>query len=130
MSGNRALLSLLLIAGQALATEDSIPPGPPDPSPLAPARLMVGRDNSAPNACDVNLFINGRLAAELAPDKTVTLSVPSGEVGLSASLSSAGYCAESGIPGTTQSAILKPGETRQYRIVVEGDGVFLSPLVP
>ncbi|TRX75946.1 hypothetical protein [Pseudomonas mangiferae] len=122
-------LPILLVAGLALAAEDSIPPGPPDPSPLAPARLMIGRDSSAPNACDVTLFINGQLAAELAPDQSVTLNVPSGEVGVSASLSSAGYCAESNTPGAVQSAILKPGETRQYRVMVDTSGVFLSPLI-
>ncbi|WP_263146190.1 hypothetical protein [Pseudomonas sp. RIT-PI-AD] len=123
-------LSMLFACTLASAANDpEIPPGPPAPSPLAAARLMVGRDNSAPNACDVELFVNSQLAAKLAPEQSVTLSVPNGEVALSVALSSAGYCAQAGIPGSNQSAILKPGETRQYQVMVDTTGVFLSPLV-
>lgn len=117
-----SLTALALLVSQAMATDLQ----PPDPAPDAPARLIISRDSHTPNACDVELYLNEQVVANLGPDQHTSLDVPSGQLSLAVALSPSGYCGGKG-PTTAQSILVTPGETRYFDIVVEPDQVFLSP---
>ncbi|WP_437880293.1 hypothetical protein [Pseudomonas sp. LRF_L74] len=123
------LIALLLCLPQARGNELLLAPGqaPSIPGADGMARLIVDRDENAPNACDVELYIGPDVAATLAPGQSASLDLPNGELSLSASLSRAGYCGGLG-PGTPQSIILQPGETRRFKITVQPGQVFLAPV--
>lgn len=97
-------------------------------APDSPGRLIFSRDSNAPNACDVEIYVNQQLAARLGPGKNTMLDLPSGQLSLAVALSSAGYCAGNG-PGAGQSVLIAPGETRQFAIRVEPGQVFLAPML-
>lgn len=101
---------------------------PPDPVAEAPARLIFSRDNNAPNACDVELYVNQQVVARLGPGEQTSLDLPSGELSIAAALSPDGYCGGRG-PEVAQSVLLRPGETRQFAVVVEPEQVFLAPVI-
>ncbi|MBC9250075.1 hypothetical protein A9179_07290 [Pseudomonas alcaligenes] len=96
-------------------------------APDSPGRLIFSRNSNAPNACDVEIYLNQRLVARLGPGKNTLFDLPSGRVSVAVALSSAGYCAGNG-PSATQSILLAPGETRQFAIRVEPGQVFLAPM--
>ncbi|MGY4534814.1 hypothetical protein ACVW0Y_003957 [Pseudomonas sp. TE3786] len=130
----RALLPLLALTGLLIlgpANAESLVP-PPDvplgttPDSQATARLVVSRDNRAPNACAVDLYVQNQLVAQLAPKQSIAVDVPAGEVSISVSRGGSGYCV-SDMPANAQSAVFTPGETRQFKIVVDDTGAFLSP---
>lgn len=125
---------LLLIACLSCATSMAgtfIPRGvhhvPRAAAPGSPGRLIFSRDSNAPNACDVEIYVNQRLAARLGPGKNTILDLPSGPLSVAVALSSAGYCAGKG-PSTAQSVLIAPGETRQFSIRVQPGQVFLAPM--
>lgn len=122
-----ALLGLSCIAAQA---QDILPitiePTPTDPAADAPARLIFSRDNNAPNACDVELYVNLQVMAKLGPGEHTSLDLPSGELSVAVAISPDGYCGGNG-PEITQSILLRPGETREFAVVVEPEQVFLAP---
>lgn len=124
-----ALLGLFCMAAQA---NDGLPRGieqmPADPVADAPARLIVNRDNNAPNACDVELYVNQQVVAKLGPGEHTSLDLPSGELSVAVAMSPDGYCAGRG-PDMAQSVILRPGETRQFDVMVEPEQVFLAPVI-
>ncbi|QTN45245.1 hypothetical protein H7683_20050 [Ectopseudomonas mendocina] len=101
---------------------------PPDPVAEAPARLIFSRDNNAPNACDVELYVNRQVVARLGPSEQTSLDLPSGELSIAVALSPDGYCGGRG-PEVAQSVLLRPGETRQFAVVVEPEQVFLAPVI-
>ena len=101
---------------------------PADPLVESPARLIVSRDNNAPNACDVELYINQQVVAKLGPGERTRLDLPSGELSVAVALSPDGYCGGRG-PEIAQSVLLQPGETRQFAVVVEPEQVFLAPVI-
>ncbi|AEB58021.1 Uncharacterised protein [Ectopseudomonas mendocina] len=101
---------------------------PPDPVADAPARLIFSRDNNAPNACDVELYVNQQVVARLGPGEQTSLDLPSGELSIAVALSPDGYCGGRG-PEVAQSVLLRPGETRQFAVVVEPEQVFLAPVI-
>lgn len=117
-----AITALALLASQAMAIDLQ----PSDPVAEAPARLIISRDSKAPNACDVELYLNEQVVATLGPDQHTSLDVPSGQLSLAVALSPSGYCGGTG-PTAAQSILVTPGETRHFDIVVEPDQVFLSP---
>jgi hypothetical protein len=125
------LLALCLIGALAQAAEP-LPRGvrlqPAEPAAGEPGRLIFSRDSNAPNACDVELYVNREVAATLGPGERTALDLPSGQVSLAVAISSAGYCGGQG-PGPAQSVLLGPGETRQFAIMVEPGQVFLAPLL-
>ena len=127
----RSLIAFCLACSLAHAA-DPLPRGvqvvPPDPAPGAPGRLIFSRDNNAPNACDVELYINQQAVAKLGPGERTSLDLPSGELSVAVAISSAGYCGGLG-PGPEQSVLLGAGETRQFAIMVEPGQVFLAPLL-
>ncbi|MBA4681691.1 MAG: hypothetical protein H2075_02790 [Pseudomonas sp.] len=124
-----ALLGLLCMAALA---NDGLPRGieqmPADPVADAPARLIFSRDSNAPNACDVELYVNQQVVAKLGPGEHTSLDLPSGELSVAVAMSPDGYCAGHG-PDVAQSVILRPGETRQFAVMVEPEQVFLAPLI-
>ncbi len=127
----RSFIAFCLACSLAHAA-DTLPRGvqvvPPDPAPGAPGRLIFSRDNNAPNACDVELYINQQAVAKLGPGERTSLDLPSGELSVAVAISSAGYCGGLG-PGPEQSVLLGSGETRQFAIMVEPGQVFLAPLL-
>ena len=126
-----SLLAICLTGGLAQAAE-TLPSGvqhqPPAPAPDAPGRLIVSRDKDAPNACDVELYVNREIVATLGPGDRTSLDLPSGQLSLAVAISSAGYCGGQG-PETEQSVLLRPGEARQFAVKMEPDQVFLAPLL-
>jgi len=106
----------------------AIEPAPADPGADAPARLIFSRDNNAPNACDVELYVNQQVVAKLGPGEHTSLDLPSGELSVAAAMSPDGYCGGRG-PDVAQSVILHPGETRQFAVTVEPEQVFLAPVL-
>lgn len=108
------------------AMPSGIVPMPADPVADAPARLIFGRDNNAPNACDVELYVNQQVVAKLGPGDHTSLDLPSGELSVAVAMSPDGYCGGRG-PDVAQSVILRPGETRHFAIMVEPEQVFLAP---
>jgi hypothetical protein len=120
------ICSLGAQAGDALPTDvEKIPAGP---VAEAPGRLMVSRDSNAPNACDIELYVNQQMVAKLGPGEHTSLDLPSGELSVAVALSPDGYCGGRG-PDVAQSVLLRPGETRQFAIMVEPQQVFLAPLI-
>ena len=126
-----SLLALCLLGTLAQAAEP-LPRGvqvqPPAPAPGEPGRLIFSRDSNAPNACDVELYVNQQVVAKLGPGERTSLDLPSGELSVAVALSPDGYCAGRG-PEAAQSVLLRPGETRQFAIMVEPQQVFLAPLI-
>lgn len=123
------MLGLLCTATQASDTLPTIIElAPIAPVADAPARLIFNRDNNAPNACDVELYVNLQVVARLGPGEHTSLDLPSGELSLAVAMSPDGYCGGTG-PDVTQSVLLRPGETRQFAVTVEGQQVFLAPLM-
>jgi hypothetical protein len=127
----RSLIVWCLACGLAQAAE-TLPRGvqvvPPEPTPDGPGRLIFSRDNNAPNACDVELYVNRQVVAKLGPGERTSLDLPSGELSVAVAISSAGYWGGRG-PGPEQSVLLGSGETRQFAIVVQPGQVFLAPLL-
>lgn len=123
------LIACWLASGLAMASESvrdvSITHSTPATDTLG--RLVISRDKSSPNACNVELYVNQNSAAQIAPGQSLRLDVPSGELSLSAALSQSGYCTGTG-PGAPQSVLLGPGQTRHFDIRVEGDAAFLAPV--
>ena len=126
-----SLFALCLLATLTQAAEP-LPLGvqvqPPEPVAGEPGRLIFSRDTNAPNACDVELYVNQEVAATLGPGERTALDLPSGTVSLAVAISASGYCGGQG-PGPSQSILLGPGETRQYAIMVKPGQVFLAPLL-
>lgn len=124
-----ALHGLFCMAAQASDIPPSATePAPTDPVADAPARLIFSRDNNAPNACDVELYVNQQVVAKLGPGEQTSLDLPNGELSVAVAMSPDGYCGGRG-PDVAQSVILRPGETRQFAVMVEPEQVFLAPVI-
>ena len=125
------LLLLITCFTSCLAVAGSLPRGvhhvPQSPSPDSPSRLIFTRDNNAPNACDVDLYVNQQVVTTLGPGKSTSLDLPNGPISIAAAISSAGYCGGRG-PGPSQSVLLAPGETRQYAVIVKPGEAFIAPM--
>lgn len=122
------VLGLCCMGAQA---GEALPHGieqPAEPVADAPARLIFSRDHKAPNACDVELYVNQQIVAKLAPGERTSLDLPSGEPSVAVAMSADGYCGGRG-PDVAQSILLRPGETRQFAIRVEAGRVFIAPLL-
>ncbi|BAN47732.1 hypothetical protein [Metapseudomonas resinovorans] len=120
------LAALTLASTVVFAASEAIFAPPLQPAPDALGELLVSRDENAANACDIDLYVQNELVAQLAPGESVSIPVRAGEVALRVASSSSGYCA--GQPaGSPQSAIIQPGEVRHLRIVQEQHEVFLAP---
>lgn len=111
----------------AAAPAQEAPLATPAIAPQAEAKVQVMRDRNAPNACDVELYLNQQVVAKLGPGEQFTLDLPSGASSLAVAISPAGYCGGRG-PEAEQSVLLRPGETQYYSIRIETDQVFLAPL--
>lgn len=119
-----ASLALLLATTSALAVTPISEGVPVDPA--AAAKLIISRDRSAPNACDLQLRIDQQLVVALPAGESVTLDVPSGERTLALTPSREGFCAEIDL-ASNQSILLQPGEVRRYQAVYEEQKLFLAP---
>ncbi len=96
------------------------------PSQTGDARLTVVRDEGfLGKACYYALYVNRELTARMATSERVSLAVPSGEVllGVGRDPQGAGLC--SPVADTTRvqrETLLKPGEHKFYRLVIQRDG--------
>ncbi|WP_068830104.1 hypothetical protein [Pseudomonas sp. BMS12] len=124
------LLALCLIGSTALA--GPLPRGvhhvPKNPALDSPSRLIFTRDNNAPNACDVELYVNQQVMATLGPGKSASLDLPNGPFSIAVAISPKGYCGGQG-PGPSQSVLLAPGETRQFAVIVKPGQAFIAPML-
>jgi hypothetical protein len=96
------------------------------PAPANMAQLVIGRDRKVPNACAVELLVEKKPVAQLSAGKSVSLNVPAGTLYLRARLKSANNCDAAGL-ASGQSVLLKPGETRQYLVMLDNNALFLAP---
>ncbi|TWE09714.1 hypothetical protein FB481_102243 [Pseudomonas sp. AG1028] len=119
-----APLALLLATTSALAVTPISEGVPVDPA--AGAKLIISRDRSAPNACDLQLRVDGQVVVTLPAGESVTLDVPSGERTLVVTPSREGFCAQIDL-ASSQSTLLQPGEVRRYQAVYEEQKLFLAP---
>lgn len=93
--------------------------------------ILVTRDGGVMGSgCYLAVFVNGSLAARLAPGERVKFMVPAGDnlVGSGADPKGNGLCAISGVTMREVSASIRPGETKRFRI--SGDmnaGFVISP---
>lgn len=101
---------------------------PKSPASESPARLIFTRDNNAPNACDVELYVNQQIVGTLGPGKSTSLDLPNGPFSIAVAISPQGYCGGKG-PGPAQSVLLTPGETRQFAIIVKPGQAFIAPML-
>lgn len=126
----RLLGSLFVSLGLGGAMSHAAPTLPVTPSlqtePAGMARLIISRDRTAPNACDVELSLGAQLVAQLPVGESVTLQVPAGELTLGVALSRAGYCAEIDLV-SNQSILISAGETRRYQVMLSDEALFLAP---
>ncbi len=128
----RYLLLALCLTCTPVIAEEALPRGiqhiPSDAAPGSPGRLIFSRDSNAPNACDVDIYVNQQIATSVGPGKSTMLDLPSGQVNVAVALSSAGYCGGNG-PKGSQSVLIAPGETRQFAIRVKPGQVLLAPML-
>ncbi|MDH4869914.1 hypothetical protein [Pseudomonas sp. BN515] len=120
------LAALMLATTAVFAASEAILAPPPQPVPEAFGELLISRDENAPNACDIELYVQNELVARVAPGQSVSIPVPAGEVSLRVAQHGSGYCAGR-FAGNPQSAIIEPGEVRHLRIVQDEHEVFLAP---
>lgn len=120
------LAALTLAMTAVFAASEAILSPPLQPAPDAIGELLVSRDENAPNACDIDLYVQNELVAQIAPGQSVSIPVPAGEVALRVAQNGSGYCAGQ-FTGSRQSAIIQPGEVRHLRIVQNQHEVFLAP---
>ncbi|MFG0379599.1 hypothetical protein ACF8C6_01350 [Pseudomonas sp. zbq_18] len=129
------MLRPLLIALMLVST--AIQAGPPprgvhhvpkNPASESPSRLIFTRDSNAPNACDVELYVNQQVVGTLGPGKSTSLDLPNGPFSIAVAISNQGYCGGQG-PGPAQSVLLAPGETRQFAVIVKPGEVFIAPML-
>lgn len=121
------LAALMLATTAVFAAGEALLSSPLKPAPEALGELLVSRDEDAPNACDIDLYVQNELVAQLAPGQSITIPVPAGEIALRVAQKDSGYCA--GPVGSPQSAIIQPGEVRHLRIVQNQHELFLAPAV-
>ena len=97
-----------------------------NPATRAFGELLISRDVNAPDACDIELYVQNELVARVAPGQSVSIPVPAGEVSLRVAQHGSIHCAGQFV-GTSQSAIIEPGEVGHLRIVQDEHEVFLAP---
>lgn len=120
------LAALMLATTAVFAASEAILSPSLQPAPDALGELLVSRDEHAANACDIELYVQNELVAQIAPGQSVSIPVPAGEIAVQVAQNGSGYCSDkaTGIP---QSAIIQPGEVRHLRIVQNQHEVFLAP---
>lgn len=123
-----ALLCLALGGLAPLVNAAGALEGQLQPAPGSLAELVVSRDENAANACEVGLYLQDELVAQISAGQAISLSVPAGEMTLNVAQSPSGYCAGN-LTGRPQSVLIQPGERRHLRIVQNPTELFLSPAV-
>lgn len=120
------LAALMLASTVVFAAGEAILSSPLQPAPDALGELLVSRDEAAANACDIELYVQNELVAQLAPGQSISIPVPAGEIAVRVSQNGSGYCSGQAT-GSPQSAIIQPGEVRHLRIVQNQHEIFLAP---
>ncbi|WP_342245628.1 hypothetical protein [Pseudomonas sp. OTU5201] len=120
------LAALTLAATAVFAASEAIMSPARQPTPDAIGELLISRDENALNACDIDLYVQNELVAQIAPGQSVSIPVPAGEVALRVAQKGSGYCAGQ-YAGSPQSTIIQPGEVRHLHIVQSQHEVFLAP---
>jgi hypothetical protein len=133
----RSLLGALLTVSCSLATagqpaptgSGAMAPATQTPAPDAPARLIVGRDEDGLNACPVDLYVQNQMAAQIAPGDQAVLEVAAGDLALGVAQAGSALCKPDQAQVSAQSVLLRPGETREYKVMRNASGFFLSPQI-
>jgi hypothetical protein len=120
------LAALMLATTAVFAASEAILSPPLQPAPDALGELLVSRDENAADACDIELYVQNELVAQIAPGQSVSIPVPAGEIAVRVAQDGSGYCSGKAV-GSPQSAIIEPGEVRHLRIVQNEHEVFLAP---
>ncbi|MFZ6047149.1 hypothetical protein ACFW0H_13620 [Pseudomonas sp. CR3202] len=120
------LAALTLATTVVFAASEAIMSPSMQAAPDAFGELLISRDENAPNACGIDLYVQDELVAQIAPGQSVSIPVLAGEVALRVSPKGSGHCADQPDSGA-QSAIIQPGEVRHLRIVQNEGEVFLAP---
>lgn len=120
------LAALTLATTVVFAASEAILAPSATSTPDALGELLVSRGEMGPNACDIDLYVQNELVAQIAPGQSISIPVPAGEVALRVALKNAGDCAGLGA-SSQQSAVIAPGEVRHLRIVQNEHEVFLAP---
>ena len=120
------LAALMLATTAVFAAGEAIMSPRLQPAPDAFGELLVSRDEHAANACDIALYVQNELVAQMAPGQSVSIPVPAGEIVVRVAQNGSGYCSDK-TAGSPQSAIIQPGEVRHLRIVQNQHEVFLAP---
>ncbi|AOE84554.1 hypothetical protein [Pseudomonas sp. TCU-HL1] len=120
------LAALTLATTVVFAASEAIMSSPLQAVPDALGELLISHDENVPDACDIDLYVQNELVAQIAPGQSVSIPVPAGEVALRVAPNASGYCAAQP-PGIPQSAVIQPGEVRHLRIVQNPHEVFLAP---
>ena len=118
---------LFLFTGLSLGWSHTASANPPPPVDNM-AQLVIDRDGKVPSGCEVELRLEERPVGQLAVGGSVSLDLPAGTHYLRARLSAAGACNADGL-ASGQSVLLNPGETREYRVMLDNDALFLAPLL-
>ena len=118
--------SLLLLGylGLSLTWSHTAAATPPPVDGMA--QLVIDRDGKLPSGCKVQLRLEEKAVGQLAAGGSLSLDLPAGTHYLRARLSSAGQCNAEGL-ASGQSVLLNPGETREYRVMLDNDALFLAP---
>jgi len=89
--------------------------------------LVVARDKGFPSGkCFTAFYINNVLAARFAVGEAAAFVVPAGEVTLRYAADPEGRGLCTGESGSTviRETVLRPGEQKQFRLMISGEGVF------
>ena len=92
------------------------------------AEIAVVRDSGmSGGACDVALYINGRLGAYIGPGRLARFYVPSGPITLGVGPSDNGLC--KGPAVRTIETTAQSDEPRYFRISLDTAGIYIGPYV-
>ncbi|PRC93099.1 hypothetical protein [Solimicrobium silvestre] len=101
-------------------------------SSVADAHIFVTRDSGIYGiACTTSLLINGKLVAKFEAGERAEFYLPSGEYILAHGVASKGLCRlgkDSG--GHGRETFLRSGETKWFRLYLEGDNGDIAPIIP
>jgi hypothetical protein len=124
------IISLVLCLLSGCATSEV---NPDKAKPVPKDRLFIINDSSADtkitiirdsgilySACNINVFINGKIAATLEASEKATFSLDAGDLYLGAQFSGNGLCINSSLRQLETS--IKKGQHKTYRVYSEPSG--------
>lgn len=100
-----------------------------EPPPAGYAVLNISRQGlESGSACDVDLYVRGRLLARLQPEGSVALNLPPGPAEVRLASTNGGACRNGMEQLQSQSLQLRAGQISNYRVGYRDGGLFLIPV--